>query len=160
MPPFAIIGHKTKDRVRIKFPEKRGDDSFFRETISKVREVDGVIRATFNSTTGSVLLIVGTQPDEVVDKLLEMEVFDTTAPDYKKSTNNPTELVGYYISALNNKVKGSTGGDLGVGDVAFATLFFNGLYQFLKRDFVMPPWYTSLWYAYGLFTKIGSKGKK
>ncbi|MCI4624540.1 MAG: hypothetical protein L3V56_01110 [Candidatus Magnetoovum sp. WYHC-5] len=158
MLPYAQIVHKTKDRLRLKIADKRGNYAFFSESAEKIKALDGIKEISFNPATGTILLTFTKDADTTFKELMTIGVFTTnTAEVSYEIAKKPTEQVGRYFGILNDKMKEITSGDISFGDLAFLSLFFNGIYQFVRRDITMPPWYTSLWYAYGVFSRIRSK---
>jgi len=56
MPPRVHLAHRTRDRVRLRIPEKRKDLPYFLSLYEELRRIPGIRDVVINPVTGSLLL--------------------------------------------------------------------------------------------------------
>lgn len=150
--PQAHVCHRTSNRLRIRIPSRKGDARFFATLKERLIQYGEVKELQVNPLTGSLLLV-----DERLDPaalalyarkegLCELKVHPPAGAPL-------SHKVAQSLQGASRSLERLTGGSLDLTETAFLALVGIGLYQLLRGDFRVPPWYTAYWYAFGIFTK-------
>ena len=54
------------------------------------------------------------------------------------------------VASIDRSLRTITGGKIDLPSGIFFALLGTGIYQLARGRFIMPPWYTAFWYAFGL----------
>lgn len=152
MVPFAQVSHRTVGRMRIRIPSRKGDAEYFSHLQDNLTKRFGFRTLTVNHWTGSVLIVnPSIDPNAVADHAAENGLFDLhlLQPPQKGLAHDLFSPV----AELNGGVRRFTGGELDLGGLVFIGLLIYGMVEIARGNLSRPPWYTALWYAFGLFTK-------
>lgn len=150
--PTAAIVHFTSGRVRIRIPEKKNDPAFFKSVANNLKDIPEIKGIGPNPLTGSLVLEgefsgVG----QVADLLKTNTLFQLEIP---KTDGTPLRQKVYQsFAASNGFVKERSRGELDLPILIFLMLVGTGIYQLMRAEVRLPPWYTAFWYALGVFTK-------
>jgi len=150
--PTGKIVHLTSGRVRIRIEQKKNDPAFFKSLAENLKGISGVKAIRANPLTGS-LLIEGYFSDvEQVTGLLKTNKFFRL--EITKTDGTPLRQKVYQsFTASNRFVKNRSRGELDLPVLIFLMLVGTGIYQLMRSEVRLPPWYTAFWYALGIFTK-------
>lgn len=159
MLPEAHIGHQTPTRLRIRIPSRKGDAEYFASLKKELSGYQKFQNIQVNKTTGSLLL---------ADRKIDVRALAEHARSKKIFDLQPmqhhlirvSEDVSAGLTKLSDDLQRATGGELDLATAAFVTLIGIGLYELLRGNLRALPWYTALWYAYGVFTKSISEKSK
>ncbi len=152
MLPQSYVTHRTRNRIRIKIPRKRGDAIYFQNLKDKFDSFQFVESIQVNPLTGSLLIIRQKLDIDGITSFAESEKLFTSAPAKVKSLPLSRQLVEP-IANFSDSMKRSSDGYIDLPGLIFLVLLGGGIYELLKGNLVTPPWYTFLWYAFGVFTK-------
>lgn len=150
--PAAELRHSTPGRLRLKFPEKIGDRQWFADIGKTLIDEGGFTDVVANPSTGSILLRgEKAEPSTIASLGGELKLFDF---NYKPDEKAPiSKKAAEPISSFNRKLEEFTNGELNLPTVIFTALLLNGFYQVLRGRVGPLPWYSALWYAFGLYSK-------
>ena len=147
--PLASICHQSVDRLRIKVASRKGDAGYFAKVVKGLSGLRKLKHLAANPLTGSVLLI-GENLDavEIAAYARERELFQMT-------TAEPTSLMLMHrmvqpVASIDRSLRTITGGKIDLPSGIFFALIGTGIYQLARGRFIVPPWYTAFWYAFGL----------
>lgn len=147
--PEAFISHQSADRLRIKVASRKGDAGYFAKAVKGLSGLRKLKHLAANPLTGSVLLI-GENLDagEIAAYARERELFQMT-------TAEPTSLMLMHrmvqpVASIDRSLRTITGGKIDLPSGIFFALLGTGIYQLARGRFIVPPWYTAFWYAFGL----------
>jgi hypothetical protein len=54
------------------------------------------------------------------------------------------------VASIDRSLRSITGGKIDLPSGIFLALLGTGIYQLARGRFILPPWYTAFWYAFGL----------
>lgn len=147
---YADVVHHTKNRVRIKLRDKVQDPAFYERLKDSAADLPGVESLAINPITGSILYI-GTDLNsrEIAAALVQKSLLRFETPP----ALHPVERAVRPFVTLSHKLKGMTGGEVGLTEAGFLALLAIGVIQILRGNITAPPWYTAFWYAFGMFSK-------
>jgi len=150
--PTAAIAHFTSGRVRIRIPEKKNDPAFFKSVANNLKDIPEIKAIRPNPLTGSLVLEGDfSEAGEVADRLKINTLFQLETP---KTDSPPLRQKVYQsFAASNGFVKDRSRGELDLPILIFLMLVGTGIYQLIRSEVRLPPWYTAFWYALGVFTK-------
>ncbi|MBF0466288.1 MAG: hypothetical protein HQK88_14730 [Nitrospirae bacterium] len=150
--PQAYTSHNLQDRLRIKVPSRKGNAKYFNSVTEELQKNKTVIYVEANHLTGGVFIRHSGTPSEIYDYCRKNNLFDHTEGALVP-VGKPVDQVASLMKSFSTKIKNATNGDIDMADLAFLSLFTTGIMQLAKGRFVLPPWYTAFWYAFGLFSK-------
>jgi hypothetical protein len=151
MPPHAYISHRTKGRIRIKIPSKKGGEEYFSLVNAHFAGFHRIERLEANPLTASVLFITEADAKEIADHAAEKGLFLLRTSN-RHSTTLSRKIMGDF-DRLNDGIKKLTGGDIDIPGIVFLGLLGTGIYQVSIGNLTAPAWYTAFWYAMNIFTK-------
>jgi len=149
--PTANVVHRTSGRLRVKVPEKKGDERFFASMAERMAKCPGVQKVEANPITGSVLFLHAATPRQIDRFATSHDLFRFSLLRAVRKTlfGDVANLFGDW----NRRLKVSTGGGMDIPSLIFLSLVASGIYQVLRGNLVMPAWYTAFYYALGIFTR-------
>lgn len=147
--PEARIRHQVTHRLRIQIVSRKGDARYFAKGVKSLSRMGNFTHLSANPLTGSILIVhpkldaaaIGTYAAE--RGLFRLEV-EKTAP-----LPLMQRLVGP-VSVLDRSIHTVTKGYVDLPGAVFIGLLGTGIYQLIRGRLTAPPWYTALWYAFGL----------
>ena len=156
MLPDAYITHATSGRVRIKIPDRKGDEAYFsslKEKLAGLSELPGIQRVEANPLTGSIL-VTHTLDLQAIDLEMVAQYSEFNNLFRLRTTARPdpppvSRKLEQSLREVNGKVGGLTGGEIDVGMLAILGLLGIAIVQ-LNRGNIMIPAISALWYAYSL----------
>jgi hypothetical protein len=148
--PEAHVSHRTSNRLRIKIPSQRGDDSYFASLQESLADyADGI---ETNAVTASVLFRgEGIDQTSIAEQAESDGLFKV-----QSGALNPPSLplaVASPIEEFSSQVGRFTRGWVDLPGLAFLLLLGVGLHQIRRGNIGLPPWYTAFWYAFGVYSK-------
>lgn len=150
--PIGEIVHFTSGRIRIRIPEKKNDQGFFKSLEKSLKKIPEIKTIRSNPITAS-LLVEGDFSDarQFTDFLESKKLFQLDVP---KADGPPLRQKVYQSFAISNRfVKDQSRGEFDLPILIFLMLVGTGIYQLMRSEVKLPPWYTAFWYALGIFTK-------
>jgi hypothetical protein len=152
MLPQATIKHRLQGRLRLCISAHKGDKNYFKRVEERLGEKLAYQRILASATTGSLL---------IEDDNLDLDTVTAAAEAYQlffvhkdRVTPKPfAKRIVEPLSCTNQIIKSMSDGVLDLPGMIFLTLIGTGLWELVRGNFKFPPWYTALWYAFGLFSK-------
>jgi hypothetical protein len=147
--PQASVCHQSADRLRIKVASRKGDAGFFTNLVKSLSGLRKFKDLAANPLTGSVLFIGGDlDAGEIAAYASEHKLFHLT----------PAEAPGLPlihgivqpVASVDRSLRTITGGKIDLTSGIVLALLGTGIYQLVRGRFIIPPWYTAFWYAFGL----------
>jgi Heavy metal associated domain 2 len=148
--PEGRVCHLTTGRLRLRIPEKRRDDAFFRTVEQRLAGWDSVDRVEVNPLTASVLVTFSDPAGLFAENALKNDLF-TVAYDEPDGAATPprqalTERVTELWREADSALRRWTGGGADIRSAAFLLMLGGAAYQLL-RGRIAPPAATLLWDA-------------
>jgi hypothetical protein len=148
--PQAYICHKTPQRLRIKITSRRGDSGYFENLQAALTRHRAFDRVEVNRLTGSVLIVDDHLDVDDIAALAESRgLFVLPAP--RDSRSPMTIQLVSHLDNLNTTIRRLTTGEMDLAGALLLLLLLSGLYQLFRGNLQMPPWYTTFWYAFGIY---------
>ncbi len=147
--PQAFICHQSADRLRIKIASRKGDEGFFSKAVKGLAGMRKFKHLAANPLTGSVLFIAeNLDAGEIAAYAHKHALFDlmTVEAPSLPLMHSLVQPVG----GLDRSLRAITGDKIDLPSGIFFALLGTGIYQLARGRFIMPPWYTAFWYAFGL----------
>ncbi|MDA8241725.1 MAG: hypothetical protein M0Z67_15340 [Nitrospiraceae bacterium] len=154
-PPLAFISHRTRSRIRIRVPSKKGDHAFFASVAEKMSAVEGIGTVGANPLTASVLLLHSSDPDRIIERSVAEGFF--RIGDAAHTRTNLHRRVFTAFDTADAALRDVTGNELDVGGTAFLALVGMGIYQIWRGNIAAIPWYAAAWYALNIFLKSNTE---
>jgi hypothetical protein len=151
--PRGRIVHATDERVRIRFPSRKDDPDFFQALEKPLKEHPAIKSVQTNSVTASLLLAGDlSDPAKLAAYAEQQGLFRLDSAAAVRGV--PLRQKVYQsFDAGNRFVRAKTRNEFDLPVVIFLALIGSGIYQLLRSEVRLPPWYTAFWYALGVFTK-------
>ena len=150
--PRALVVYRGPERVRVRIAERRGDTGYYRDVAGKLADALVPLQIDVNAHTASVL-ITGSTVDvpalaaaAMAQGLFRLENTALRKPILSMNVATP-------LQSANRTVKQWSGGALDLPGGLFAVLVLFGIFELLRGNWKTPPWYTALWYAFGLYSR-------
>lgn len=135
-------------RLRLKLPQRRGDDAFF----ARVREVlgtcPGVTEVDSNALTASVLVRHGAAPAAVMEYAASQGLFRIDAEPEPDAITLLDQFADRFRE-IDAEMRSLSAGRIDLASLSFLVLLGLGLYQ-LQQGRVLASGATLLWYAASL----------
>lgn len=154
--PDAFLSHRISGRARLKIPSKKGDFDYFKSLKEQISKCGGIETMEVNPVSGSILIIHTLNIEKIAEYARDRNIFNLK--NNRPVSANLRFTVSKTFKDINGKIKGITGGDMDIADIAFLTFLGLGIYQVSRGNFIAPAWYTAFWYALSVFTKTGNNG--
>jgi hypothetical protein len=143
------IAHLSPGRLRIRIPDKRRDETWFRSVAERLSGWEHVERVEVNPLTASVLVHFRDRDGVFAELERRNDLFAIEDAAELAEEHNPaavTERARRLWAGADKALRRVTAGATDIRNATFLMLVASALYQ-LKRGQVMPPALTSLWYA-------------
>jgi hypothetical protein len=150
-PPEARVSHRTRSRVRVRIPSRRGDAGYFetlRERLSRHRDVEDI---RVNPLTGSLLLVASEGARDALRVLDEFEDLLSLVEAPKEPLARISDQTVQPIFKLDKRLNQMTGGLFGMNDLVFNGMIAMGLFQIFRGRIEAPPWYTAFLVAHSIY---------
>jgi hypothetical protein len=146
--PAARISHFTARRLRIKIPEKRRDNDFFRTVADRLATWESVERVETNPLTASVLVHFSDPEKLFLEAVAKNDLFDVDFNAAVASLSEPvvTRTAVRSFEAADVAVRRWTENQIDMRGMLFLMLLAGGVYQLLRGRLATPA-PTLLWYA-------------
>jgi hypothetical protein len=132
--PTAYIVHSTTGRVRLRFPEQRGNEVFFDSIALGLARHSSVIEARVSAQTGSVLVLHTGDLQQLISHAEKRGLFEVSAAPLPAVSFLRLQNV---IDAADDRVAKGTGDTLSVGKLLFFGLVGAGIFQ-VNRGHLLP----------------------
>jgi hypothetical protein len=145
--PAARISHFTKQRLRIKVPEKRRDAAYFSAVADKLATWESVERVEANPLTASVLIYFSDLQRLFLEAVAKNDLFDI---DFDSAFADSEPVVARAavrsFETADLAMRRWTANQIDMRGVLFLLLFAGGVFQLLRGRLATPA-PTLLWYA-------------
>ena len=145
----ATICHATKERLRLRIGDRKGDRSYLTGLEAELKNFTPAAQIETSIMTASVL-IRGCEVDiEALaafgqqKKLFELKKNASPAKPLVKRIEVPARDVDRMIQRF-------TDGRLNLMSIVITALISMGIVEFIRGNRRMPPWYTAFWYAFSI----------
>ncbi len=152
MLPEAITRSHLPGRIRLQIRSQKGRPAYFQNVEKCLATSLPGQQVTASALTGSVL-IQGPPLDANAltaaadrHRLFSLRLEDEPVLPLAKRVTHP-------IRSANRHIRNISDGVLDLSGVIFLGLLAFGMWELAIGNFRRPPWYTALWYAFGLFSK-------
>lgn len=153
MLPLAHISHRTRGRVRIKIPSRKGDREYFTGLKERFSGFEGIKTIEVNALTGSMLVIHDLDSERIAGYATANNLFNLQGANaYPRRLQ---QRVSETFKGMNTQLVALTGGEIDIGGLAFLLLLGAGIYQMSVGNLTALPWYAAFWYAFNIFLKSG-----
>mgnify|MGYP000350869986 CR=1 FL=1 len=152
MLPEARIGHRLPHRVRVRIDSRRGDERYFERLEKDLSDRFNYETVQTCVTIGSLLLADPALDVEAVsdfarqNDLFDLRLAPAGAAPVAVSVAGP-------IGSVSRTLNRITGGAIDLPGLVFLSLLSFGIVDLIRGNFRTPPWYTALWYSFGVFSK-------
>jgi len=148
--PKALLSHFSKGRVRIRVDKKRGDTTYFTQLENMFSNLPGIISATSNPNSASLLLLTHLSANDISKFANENNLFDMKDNELKKLTHStiqpkkakiendktsPKTALKRFANRVHDidiAVQKSTYGMLDLTTIAFGAFAGMGIYQLVR----------------------------
>jgi len=152
MLPQATIKHSVQGRLRLSISAHKRDSDYFEKVKERLGTALAYQRITASALTGSLL---------IEDKNLDLDKVTAAAETNQLFSVHSGRLapkpfakrIVEPIGATNQLINSMSDGVLDLPGLIILALIGTGLWELARGNFRLPPWYTALWYAFGLFSK-------
>ena len=143
----AYVVHWLPGRLRLRIPDKRGDQEYFADLCQVLTNRREVVSASVNPFTGSVLLCLtaGVEIAEVAARAKELSLFALKRSRSAAKKTLATASLG--LKGIDNFIARASDGYLDMKSGLFLLLLILAIHQIIKGRFVVPGGFTLLWYA-------------
>ncbi|MFP4284830.1 MAG: hypothetical protein ACLFQG_04685 [Desulfovermiculus sp.] len=148
--PLGRCVHSSLERIRLRVKEKQGDEAYFNQVLQTLRAAFPKAQVEVNPRTGSVLCIGVERFEDLARTGWEKHLFQVTALPPRMTA---IKAVHCGVAEVNATIRRSSRGELDLTSLVFLTLIGTGIYQVIRGNVGLPPWYTAFWYALGVCTK-------
>jgi hypothetical protein len=136
-------------RTRIQIPACRSDVPYFERVMRELGAIEAVEGVDANPLTGSVLIHHGEDVNPIIEKALELQLFELGTPDSGQSGPVLSARVRAHLTEADRRIREATHGRLDFNGLAMVALVGAGTFQMLRGE-VLPAGASLLWYALGL----------
>lgn len=151
MLPEARVTHALPSRVRIRVPAQRGDEAWFARAAARLRALGHSVEP--NATTASLLLTGRAIDVAAVGAAAEADgLFHLVAASASEGQRILLDVTNP-VRALDERVRRATGGQVDLPLAVFLYLMGAAAYQVVRGNIAAPPWYSGLWYAFGVYSR-------
>ena len=152
MPPTAYVVHRTRQRVRLRIPQMRGDTEWFAETAAALESLDWVDRVETGPISSSLILFCDAT-ERLDDHLSKVDVFEFQREVPKVPP--AAEQMKNGLSRIDRALHTSSLGDINLRSLLFLLMLVLAGVQ-MVRGKVMAPAISLLWYAMELVLGAGA----
>jgi hypothetical protein len=141
--------HQSGDRLRVRIASRKGDAGYFAKLVEGFSGLRKFRQLEANPLTGSVLFI-----GENLDAA-EIAAYAAKHGHFELAADEPSNLPLMHslvqpVASIDRSLRTLTGGKIDLPTGIFVALLGAGIYQLARGRFIVPPWYTAFWYAFGL----------
>jgi hypothetical protein len=152
MVPEATIKHRIAGRLRFQIESRKGDVTYFKHVETRLRETLAYRTITASPLTGSLVI----EDDALDESTVYTAVGEQGLFSISSAILTPKPFVKRIVDPVrsaNRSIHVLSGGVMDLPGIIFLLLLASGLWELAIGNFKRPPWYTALWYAFGLFSK-------
>lgn len=131
--PEAFAVHRTRERVRLRVPERRGDSGFFDAVQRAIASAPGVRDVRVDARTGSVLVRHGGD----LERLAEHVVRTGLVAWRWQASGDVLDELHEHLRAADASLHARTQGRWSLDAIAFYALLGAGIYQ-ISQGVVLP----------------------
>jgi hypothetical protein len=147
--PQARVRHLIQERLRIKIPERRRDERFFKTLEERLAAWDSIKRVEVNPLTASVLVYFTDLRALFAENALKNDLFEIDYDDLDAMSEEPPDLrlrAAQSFARADAAVRRWTAGNADLRSAFFAVLLAGGVVQLL-RGRIAGPATSMLWHA-------------
>src|SRR5579864_4558505 len=147
--PEAHIGHYSNGRLRVKIPDKRGDEDFFHTLETRLRGWNSIQQVTVNPLTGSVLVTFDDPQALFTENAMRNDMFAVDFDELAALAEPVPSVIDWTkkrMSGADEALRGWTSGAADIRGTVFLLLVGAGVVQAVRGNIAAPA-ATLLWYA-------------
>lgn len=145
--PQARVSHLTSSRLRVKIPDRRRDEAFFRRIAERLAAWQSIERVEINPLTASVLVYFSSLAALLAENAIKNDLFAVALDDPAfLAPRSVTEQATEGFAAADRVVRRWTAGSADLRGSVLLLLLAGGVYQLLRGNIAAPA-VTLLWYA-------------
>ena len=148
--PEARVVHLSQGRLRIRIPEKRRDEAFFKTVEERLRSWHGIEQLQVNPLTASVLVHFSDLGALFAENAMRNDLFAVNFDELRAEHENPRPALTAWARQrwgdADKLLRRWTGGNADLRSAAFLIAVGGALVQ-LYRGQIAPPAATLLWDA-------------
>lgn len=143
MRPTAYVVHRTRQRMRLRVPEKRGEPEWFGQAAASLERLDWVDRVETGPLSAS-LILYGDATGDLNERLAQIDVFQfqPQAPRVPPAT----EQIKHGLARIDRALQSPDDGRTNLRSLLFLLMLILAGVQ-MARGQVMVPAVSLLWYA-------------
>lgn len=154
--PRGRIAHLSAGRLRIRVPDRRRDEPYFRTVAERLAGWESIDRVEVNPLTASILVQFSNRDALFAELERRNDLFTIAVEPTQNGDVNDRVLLTDRVTRLwkdgDKALRGWSGGSTDLRSAAFAVLVATAAYQLLRGQ-IFPPAGTLLWDA-GQMLKI------
>ena len=139
----ALVVHQTRDRIRLRLPDRRRDVAFFLDLYEDLREIPGVTDVVINPLTASVLLNFSVESARTV--VVSLKHIGLLPREKKEEHPSTRPVLGRFESFFAHHRSAATD----VRTVLLTLMIGIAIHQASKGKLLAPA-LSVLWYAYDM----------
>jgi len=148
--PAGRVCHLTTGRLRVKIPEKRRDEAFFKLLAQRLASWESIEQVEVNPLTASVLVHFSDLGALFAENAMRNDLFtvdlDELEAEHSKPRQALTEWAKQRWAGADKALRRWSGGNADIRSAAFLALVAGSIFQ-LFRGQIAPPAATLLWDA-------------
>jgi hypothetical protein len=152
MTPEALVRSCLPGRIRFQIRSQKGNLKYFQNVEECFKASLPEHQITVSTLTGSLLIqhtaLDFNEINAVADRNQLFSIRSESAPAIPLARR-----IAIPIRDANRQLHTVSGGVLDLSGAIFLALLAFGIWELAIGNFKRPPWYTALWYAFGMFSK-------
>lgn len=149
----GYIAHISQGRIRLKFPDQKGNEDFFILLSDRISQSEEVRNVKTNPLTGSILLEHERQPEDIINLLKNLNLFQIIESKNVSKTKLISSVKKKNIGYLNRIIIKLSSETLDLKSTVLLFLIISAIYQIARGNLSAIPWYTALFYLSSLISK-------
>lgn len=152
----AEVVHCLPGRLRLRVPEKRGDEAVLRQLASGLATHPQVVSVEVRSATGGLLVVhtLGEAWQAIARHAADRNLFAVTAPVASVAPPSIAEATVAGFKVINRRIRRATGGVIDFQSAMFLTFVGFAVHQ-ARQGHMLGPVSTLLVNAYGFLKEKG-----
>jgi hypothetical protein len=145
--PLGHIAHASSSRLRLSFPDLKGQYDSLEALCAAARRLDGVHSAEGRPLTGSVIIAHDGSPEDLVHAARKARVFDVQ--DVPEEQPGPVADAMAWKDWADRSLRDTIGPNVNLRTIAGVAFIAMAVRQ-LAAGSILPPAATALWYGMSL----------
>jgi hypothetical protein len=132
--PGAWVVHELPGRVRLRIPEKRGNEAYFSRLTQDLEDWGELVRVKYNSYSASVLIEYKGDFVPIAEKASDAGLFVTWEASTFEGLDprTPSDQFWQFLKRMDTRIEDFTRGKEDLSSLAFFLLVGLGIYQVVR----------------------------